>query len=110
LPDGCTLDIDFGMPAADFFGLCFFDLLFEVADDLGEGEGLGSAAWITALQPNRTTNITINFFMRRVPARLIKSRRKGNTYMFLEGIFVYRIETQKARRLQFTRLLPRSDD
>jgi hypothetical protein len=40
---GCELDIAFGAPAG-FFGLCFFDLLFEATVDLGEGEGLGSAA------------------------------------------------------------------
>ncbi len=45
---GCELEIAFGIPAEDFFGLCFFDLLFELAENLGEG--LGSAAWITALQ------------------------------------------------------------
>lgn len=37
------LDIAFGAPAG-FFGLCFFDLPFEAAEDLGEGEGFGSAA------------------------------------------------------------------
>ena len=50
------LDIAFAAPAEDFFGLCFFDLLFEVAEDLGEGDGFGSAAWITALQLKAITN------------------------------------------------------
>jgi hypothetical protein len=72
------LDIAFAAPAEDFFGLCFFDLLFEVAEDLGEGDGFGSAAWITALQLKAITNRRINFFMGRLQGRLISSVRKGN--------------------------------
>jgi len=52
---GCELDIAFGIRAED--------LPFEVAEDLGEG--LGSAAWITALQLKAVTN-RINFYMSRL--------------------------------------------
>ena len=75
MPAGCELDIAFGIPAEDFFGLCFFDLLFELAEDFGEG--LESAAWIAALQLKAITNRRINFFMSRLQGRLISSLGKG---------------------------------
>jgi hypothetical protein len=50
-----------GILVAVFFGFGLWPfLLFETAD----GDGLGSAAWTTAVQPKITTNSRISLFMR----------------------------------------------
>ncbi len=55
-----------GILVAVFFGFGLWPfLLFETADVLADGDGLGSAARITAVQPKIATNSRISLFIGR---------------------------------------------